>query len=176
MSNPSPDQSSEANPVLEHLQPSVLVIVLKLLITLFVLDTVYSFLVLGFLGLNNVHQWHNTYILLLWLANTVKYVFISVLVVRLFADWAGNAYYLAGHHLVERIGLINTTETTYEMSQIKSIIVQQSWFGHRFNFGTIRLTFAGAGKDQSVIIRDVTNPNEYKKYFDRHLQIQGWVR
>jgi uncharacterized membrane protein YdbT with pleckstrin-like domain len=170
------EEVSKPNPALEHLQPSVLVIVLKLLAILFMLDTLYSLLLFGFLGLNNAHEWHNTYVALLWFANTLKYVFISALVIRLFADWSGHAYYLAGHHLVERIGLINITETTYEMSQIKSIIVQQSWFGRRFNFGTIKLTFAGAGKDQSVIMRDINDPTKYKKHFDNHLQIQGWVR
>jgi uncharacterized membrane protein YdbT with pleckstrin-like domain len=176
LNDTSTEQAGKSNPVLEHLQPSALVIVLKLLAVLFMLDTLYSFLLLGFLGLNDAHEWHNTYVALLWLTNTVKYVFISTLVIRLFADWCGHTYYLAGHHLIERIGLINITETTYEMSQIKSIIIQQSWFGRRFNFGTIKLTFAGAGKDQSIIVRDINNPTKYKEYFDNHLQVQGWVR
>lgn len=163
-------------PALEHLQPSVLVIVLKLLAVLFMIDTLYTVLIFGFLGLSNAHEWHNTYIALLWLANTVKYVFISILIVRLFADWAGHAYYLSGHHLIERIGLVNITETTYEMSQVKSIIVQRSWIGRRFNFGTIKLTFAGAGKDKQIIISNINSPYVYKEYFDEHLQIQGWVR
>lgn len=161
---------------IEHLQPSVLVIVLRLLTALFFLDTLLALIILGFFVLNNAHDWHNSYIWFLLLANTIKYVILSALIVQLFADWAGRAYYLAGHHLIERLGLVNLTETTYELSQVKSVIIKQSWLARRFNFGTILLSFAGSGKEKEVVLRDINNPMTYKKYFDEHLQVQGWVR
>lgn len=170
------EPSVKTKPTLEHLQPSVLVIVLRLLGVLLLFDAVYSLLLLGFFGLNNAHEWHNSYIGLLWVLNIVKYVVISGAVVKLFADWTGRAYYLSGHHLIERLGLINTTETTYELSQVKSVVLSQTWLGHRFNYGTIKLTFAGAGGSQDVRLRDIHNPNSYKDYFDQHLNVQGWVR
>lgn len=161
---------------IEHLQPSVLVIVMRLLAILFILDTTLALIILGFFVLNNVHEWHDSYILFLLLANTVKYFVLSGFIIQLFSDWAGRAYYLSGHHLIERLGLVNITETTYELSQVKSVILKQSWVGRRFNFGTIQLSFAGGGKEKEVILRDVNNPMRYKQYFDDHLQVQGWVR
>lgn len=163
-------------PTLEHLQPSVLVLVLRLLAALFVLDAAYSLLLLGFFGLNNAHDWHNSYIIFLWFANIVKYVIVAVMVTKIFTEWAGRAYYLAGHHLIERLGLVNITETTYELTQVKSVIVYQPWLGRRFNYGTIKLSLAGASKQKDLILRDINNPMSYKDYFDRHLQVQGWVR
>lgn len=160
----------------EHLQPSVLVIVLRLLAALLFLDTLLALIILGFFALNNVHEWHNSYILFLLLANATKYFALSALVIQLFGEWAGRAYYLSGHHLIERLGLVNITETTYELSQVKSVVVKQTWLGRRFNFGTILLSFAGGGKEKEVILRDINNPMAYKKYFDEHLQVQGWVR
>ena len=166
----SPDQMTE------HMQPSIMVIALRLLAILFLLDTVYAILVLGFVDLNNLHEWHISYILLLWLTHTAKYVLISYVIIRLFAESAGRAYYLAGHHIIERIGLMNITETTYELSQVKSVVVKQSWLGRRFDYGTIGLSFAGSTKQQEIVIRDIRNPMKYKEYFDQHLQVQGWVR
>lgn len=163
-------------PQMEHLQPSVIVIVLRLLAVLFFLDTIIALIILGFFALGNVHEWHNSYILFLLFANTVKYLFLSALIVQMFGDWVGRAYYLSGHHLIERLGLVNVTETTYELSQVKSVIVKQSWLARRFNFGTIVLSFAGGGKEKEVVLRDINNAMTYKQYFDEHLQVQGWVR
>lgn len=160
----------------EHLQPSVVVIVLRLLAALFLLDTVLALLIVGFFALNNAHDWHNSYILFLLLAQTIKYFVVTALIIQLFSEWAGRAYYLAGHHLIERLGLVNITETTYELSQVKSVIVKQSWLARRFNYGTIQLSFAGGGKEKEVTLRDINNPMAYKQYFDDHLQVQGWVR
>ncbi len=162
--------------MVEHLQPSVVVILLRLIATIFMLDTLYAVLVLGFLGLNNFHEWHNSYIYGLLLTHTVKYVFITAVVIKLFIDWASRAYYLSGHHLIEKVGMVNITETTHELSQVKEVVVKRSWLGRRFNYGTIVLTLAGSAKSQDIIIRDVNNPMEYKRYFDEHLQVQGWVR
>jgi uncharacterized membrane protein YdbT with pleckstrin-like domain len=162
--------------MVEHLQPSIVVILLRLIATIFMLDTLYALLVVGFFGLNNFHDWHNSYIYGLLLTHTVKYIFITAVVIKLFIDWASRAYYLSGHHLIEKIGLVNTTETTHELSQVKEVVVRRSWLGRRFNFGTIVLSLAGSAKSQVVIIRDINDPLEYKRYFDEHLQVQGWVR
>lgn len=161
------------------MQPSIILIVLKLLASLFIVDTLYALLLLGFLGflgLNNVHQWHTAYVVFLVLVHTIKYVIVAGLVIQQFTEWAGRAYYLSGHHLVERIGLVNITETTHELSQVKSVVLSQTWVGRHFNFGTIKLSFVGNGKEKILALRNITNPGKYKKYFDEHLQVQGWVR
>lgn len=170
------ESPTHSKPNMEHIQPSALVIVLRLLAALFLLDVVYAFTVLGFFALNDLHDWHNSYILFLFLVHAVKYLIITVVVIRLFADWAGRAYYLSGHHLIERLGLINITETTYELSQVKSVVVKQGWLGRRFNYGTIKLTLAGPREQQEVRLREINSPYRYKEYFDQHLQVQGWVR
>lgn len=169
-------KNNETQPGLVHLQPSAVVIVLRILGVLFLLDTVLAFFILGFFGLNNFQEWHDAYIGVLLVAQTFKYIVVAVFVVKLFSKWAGRAYYLSGHHLIEKLGLVNTTETTYELSQVKSVVAQQSWLGRRFNFGTIKLKFAGSGKELEVILKDINNPNGYKDYFDQHLNVQGWVR
>lgn len=170
------EQPANVNSLTEHLQRSVVTILLKLLAAIFMLDVVYGYLILGFLGLDNLHGWHTPYIYVLFATNILKNFLMTAVVIRLFVDWAGRSYYLSGHHLIEHVGLINITETTHELSQVKSVVIHQPWIGRRFNYGTIRLTLAGTGGNQEVIIRDVNNPARYKQYFDQHLQVQGWVR
>ncbi len=171
-------QAFSKQEITEHLQPSVLVIVLRLLAVLFMIDTIYALLILGFMGLDNVHDWHTPYIAFLWLAHTLKFVLIAMVVIRLFADWAGRTYYLSGHHLIQKLGLVNITETTFELSQLKSLTVKQGWLGRRFNFGTVGLTFSAYGDQQSVTLREINNPYRYKKYFDDYLEhyLKGEVR
>lgn len=168
-----PDNETQ---ITEHLQPSVAVILLRLLATLFLLDTVMALIIAGFFALNNVHEWHSAYIMFILLVHIVKYLLMTVVAVQLFANWASRAYYIHGHHLIEHLGLVNITETTYELSQIKSIVVHQSWLGRKFNFGTIQLSLAGGGETKGLTLRNITNPVRYKKYFDQHMQVQGWVR
>lgn len=173
MSAVSTEPPLSENRQVEHLQPSVLVIVGKLLTSIFILDTIYVVLLVGFFALNNFHEWHDSYVLLLATAHTAKYIVISSVVVQLFAHWAGRSYYITGSHLIQRLGLINITETTFELSQLKSVVMKQGWFGRRFNYGTITLafTFAAYGEEQGgVTLHEITNPHRYKQYFDQYLQ------
>lgn len=169
-------EASIHNQPMGHLRPSVVVIVMRLLAALFMLNILFVALLLGFFGLNNLHEWHSSYIIALVLFALVNLGMLSAIVLQLFAAWAGRNYYLIGHHLIERLGILNITEITHELSQVKSVVARQTWLGRRFNFGTIQLSFAGAGGDKEVVIKDITDPNTYKKYFDEHLQVQGWVR
>ena len=161
---------------IEHLQPSVLVVALRLLGALFMLDIVYLTVLLGFFTLNDLHDWHTAYVVFLVLVHTAKFLIMAFLVIQLFSQWAGRNYYIHGHHLIERLGLVNITETTHELSQVKSVVVKQTWLGRRFNYGTIKLNFAGSAPVEEVMLRDITNPMRYKKYFDEHMQVQGWIR
>lgn len=170
MAEPKQDKS------IGHLRPSVVVIVMNLLAAVFLVNVVFIALLLGFFILNDLHQWHTSYIVGLIFLAIVNLAVLAGVVVQLFATWAGRNYYLLGHHLIEKRGIINITEITHELSQVKSVVSHQTWLGRRFNFGTIRLSFAGAAADKEIIIRDINDPYLYKQYFDEHLQVQGWVR
>ena len=162
--------------MIEHLQPSVIVILLRLILAIFILDTLYALFVLAFYGLYDLHEWHESYIFVLLLFHTLKFILISAIVIRLFINWASRGYYLSGHQLIERVGILNTTEITHELSQVKEVSLKRSWMGSKLNYGTIILSLAGSSKSQDVYIRDVKNAMEYMHYFDEHLQVQGWVR
>lgn len=168
--------SAYQNQPMGHLRPSVVVIVLRLLSALFMLNMLSVGLLLGFFALNNLHDWHASYIYALVLLALVNLGLLSTMVIQLFSSWAGRNYYLIGHHLIERLGILNITEKTHELSQVKSVVASQTWLGRRLNFGTIKLSFAGTSGDREVIIYDITDPSTYKRYFDEHLQVQGWVR
>ncbi len=157
----------------EHLRPSAVVIVLRLLAVLFLFDTVYAFIIFVFFGLGDSQLLHSSFVVVLWLLHTIKYILVTVIVIRLFANWAGRAYYLSGHHLVERLGLVNTTETTYELSQLKSIALSQNWLGRRFNYATFVLKFSGSNTSSNVILRDINNPSRYLDILNEHLKARG---
>lgn len=169
-------KSEDTKQLVEHLQPSIIVILLRILATIFILDTLYVLFIFAFYGLYDLHEWHDSYILGLVLIHTVKFVFIVAIIIKFFIGWASRGYYLSGHQLIERVGILNTTEITHELSQVKEVVLKRSWLGRKFNYGTIILSLAGSSASQDVYIRDVKNAVEYKRYFDEHLQVQGWVR
>lgn len=169
-------KSVDTKQLVEHLQPSIIVILLRILATIFIIDTLYALFIFAFYGLYDLHEWHDSYIFGLVLIHTVKFVFIVAIIIKLFIGWASRGYYLSGHQLIERVGILNTTEITHELSQVKEVVLKRSWLGRKFNYGTIILSLAGSSASQDVYIRDVKNAMEYKQYFDEHLQVQGWVR
>ena len=170
------DPEDNSPQMIEHLQPSFVVILLRIAAVLLFMDTLLAVIIAGFFLLNNIHDWHNSYIFLLLFLNGIKFLIVVAAITQMFFQWAGRNYYLSGHHLIEKLGLINITETTYELSQVKSVIVRQSWIARRLNYGTINLTLAGSNAKHPIVIRDINNPAKYKQYFDKHLQVQGWVR
>jgi len=168
--------SKDTKQLREHLQPSIVVILLRILATIFVLDTLYVLAIFAYFGLYDLGEWHNAYILGLVVVHSLKFLLVVVLISKLFVDWASRGYYLSGHQLVEHIGLLNTVEITHELSQVKEVALKESWLGRKLDYGTIVLSFAGSSTSQNVYIRDVKNAMGYKRYFDEHLQVQGWVR
>ena len=169
-------KSENTEQLLEHLQPSIVVILLRIVAAMFVLDTLYALFIFAFYGLYDLQEWHDSYILGLVLIHTVKFVVITAIVIKLFVDWASRGYYLSGHQLIEKVGILNRTEITHDLSQVKEVVIKRSWLGRKLNYGTIILTLAGSSATQDVYIRDVKDAVEYKRYFDKHLQVQGWVR
>jgi uncharacterized membrane protein YdbT with pleckstrin-like domain len=160
------DPIKNTKSVIEHLQPSVAVLVIRILVVLFVLDTAYAWIILSYSYLIDLHSWHNSYIAFIWIVHTVKYILLSGIVIRLFADWAGRRYFISDRNTIERVGLINTTESTYDLARIESVAIMQSWLGRRLNYGTIKLTLANSGTRKEISIREINGPYRYKEYFD----------
>ena len=86
------------------------------------------------------------------------------LILLLVLSWANNVYYLADKHIIKRTGVLSSKEKVYDFDLIRSITVQQSFFGKLFNFGTIMLSTSASGGYQAEITLDnISDPQKYEQ-------------
>ncbi len=86
------------------------------------------------------------------------------LILNVTLSWANSAYYLAGKHIIRRNGILHVEEDVFHFDNIRSISVNQSFFGKIFNYGDISLkTSASGGYQGDVIMTEISNPKKYEE-------------
>ena len=83
------------------------------------------------------------------------------LIMLLVYNWTSNTYSIRGHHLVLRHRLMAHHEQLYELGNMQSINVHQSWLGRALNYGSLRLEFAMPGEIKRIYLAEVHNPYHY---------------
>lgn len=85
------------------------------------------------------------------------------LIVYVTLAWASNAYYLAGKHLIRRKGIVHAQEDVFHYDNIRSISVNQSFFGKMFNYGDITIkTSASGGYQGDIVMTEIADPKRYE--------------
>lgn len=151
----------------EHapIRGSFVILVTKLLTTLFLFEIVYAavfyFLTLGFALPFDLHHHIAIVILVLEILKVFMQVFLMLYVTL---SWSSNSYYINGKHLIKRTGIFNSEEDIYEFDTVRSVAVNQSWLGRIFHYGDISLkTSASGGYQVIVTIAGISNPQKYEK-------------
>ena len=173
------DTQEKSNPdigdtITEPIRESIVLFVIKIASIIIFIDlvyTVFNFILLRTFFLNfdlpfNLHN-QTAYILtLLHLAKTVLQVWgISAIVFR----WAGNSYFITEKHLVRHEGIINCTEKIYDLNIVRSVSMQQSWFGKVFKYGSVNIEIsASGGYTDKITLTGVANPQQYEKLLRRN--------
>ena len=152
------DEKVEQSAAVAFKQQSIAVLVIRLALLLFLVDTAYDLLFFGIVLLPPSQQFHGSVLILFWTAHTVKYVAMTYLLLKVVFQWSNRGHYVNGHYLIERQGVVSVTEKQHELEQLKSVTVQQDWLGKRFNYGTITLKLAASGYSETVVLPDVHNP------------------
>ncbi len=160
--------------ITEPIRESAVLFVIKIATVLISVDLVYAvlnFILLRTFFLNfdlpfNLHN-QTAYILtLLHLAKTTLQIWgISAIVFR----WVGNSYFITEKHLVRHEGILNCIEKIYDLNIVRSISIQQSWFGKIFKYGSVNIEIsASGGYTDHVTLSGVSNPQQYEKVLRRH--------
>ena len=157
-------------PGIEQLHQSAVALVSKLSLLLFMLDTLFLTLLLGFLIMGDYPEVHHHYVVFLVVAQIVKYVVLSAIAIQLVATWAARNIFISGHHLMVTKGVVSRNQTTYELQQLTQVEVKQGWIGQWLNFGTVHLTFMPVpGAPQELVLLDMAHPNACATVIRKHL-------
>jgi len=168
------EDSDNKTPITEPIRESFVLFIIKIASVLIVTDLVYAALNLILLRaffLNhelpfNIHDMTAYILTFLHLVKTALQVWgISTIVFR----WVGNSYFITEKHLVRHEGILNCIEKIYDLDIVRSISIQQSWFGKIFKYGSVNIEIsASGGYTDKVTLVGVSNPQQYEKMLRRH--------
>lgn len=150
---------------LEPIRGSIIILVAKLATGLLLFDLlyvgVYYLLTLSFTLPFDLHHHISLLLLVVFFLKLLMQLF---LILNVTLSWANSAYYLAGKHLIRRKGILHVEEDVFHFDNIRSISVNQSFFGKIFNYGDISLkTSASGGYQGDVVMTEIANPKKYEE-------------
>ncbi len=155
--------------VAKPIRRTVTLLVVKIVTLLFLVNILFAALlvvsVTGFLSA----EWVSSYAAFLLIIFAAQCIFLAFFVARLVIDWMSTVYYIAGGHLIRQRGTLDTTETIFQLTDIDSVELKQSWIGRILNFGDVTVEFTIAREKEYVNLYAITNPRFYEDIFTKYV-------
>ncbi len=144
---------------------SIIVFIMKLLTLLLLFELTYLGVYYIFtLGIPLPLDLHHHAMLSLFFLAILKILTQAYIILHVTLDWANNAYYIEGKHLIKNSGIINIEEESYDLTTVRSVIVNQSWLGRIFHYGDVTLkTSASGGYQVIVTMGGIQNPQDHER-------------
>jgi len=145
----------------QHIRPSLIALVFRVAILLLLTEAVYGLI----LAMGLYVFFNSSYPLnlpgFIWWINAGKFVFEIIVVVTSLRTQAVN-YYLVNHELARFSGWVHFDENVYDLRNLQTAKVGQSWLGRLFDYGDIYLTLTAAGYTQHVWMFAVQEPKKHE--------------
>lgn len=154
---------------MQLIRPSARYLLVRMLATFFVVDTIYALIIITTLSLNVYQSFSAPALVALLILHTVKFVILALILADLVIRFLSVRYYVTKHHLIFGSGVMNNEEKTYELSQIRRISVYQDWLGKRLNYGTVHLLLTAPGFEEKIHLVNVSNPSNAAAEIEKFL-------
>lgn len=156
----------------EPIRVSVAVLIMRLFIVMFLVDTVYSLINIFVFDLQLLQQFHYQLATILFVAHFFKNALSLYLVITIVLNWISKVYYLTDKYLVRREGIIHIKEKIYDLKIIRSISVNQGIIGKLFHYGDIAITTsASGGYNDKIYLTSISQPEKYREIFKQCLEV-----
>ncbi len=159
-----------------NVQPTIIhasfgALALRLLLIIFLVDSFYAFLFISYLMVRTSTSDYIA-ILVFWALHTVKFLLLSLLLLREVSRWLSKSYFLLDHHLMVAAGIGAETEEIYELTSMDNIHLHQDWLGKRLNYGEIVLSFTHQRRTDQLILHAIANPHQVMSRLETYLGAQ----
>lgn len=121
-------------------------------------DLVFMGTVFVFGVINHGFAINATLTTLYWLLFLFKIFLVLFVVFSIVRREAGAVYYVQNRRLYLRRASTLTAAENYSTDLIRSVKVQRSFFGKRFNYGTLSILFADSQPGEVLTLKNVENP------------------
>lgn len=122
-----------------------------------------------------VFEWHSQLIstraidLIFFLFLVSSYTLQIFLIFTVLLRWLNKRYYLDASHLIVRSGVFTSKERTYELKNLKSVMVTQGIMGKLFHFGTLSITITAPSITEEVSLSEIPHPHQFEMQIKKFL-------
>lgn len=136
--------------------------------TVFMIETAYALIFLSSFLLNLGSESMKIFVLVLWALHAVKFFILVFYLMQILTRYLSGSYLITSKHLYVQRGILEADEEIYDLDQIRSVSLHQSWWGRRFHYGTIRLKMGARGLEKELEFSAISNPHKYTRIFKKH--------
>lgn len=162
-------KDEDVKPEIEPIRGSTVILISKLMAILLFFEFIYAVVdYIVTLGIPLPFDLHHHVSLALFIVQAIKISFQLYLIANVTLSWANNTYFLAGKHIIKRTGILHAEEDVFHFDNIRSISINQSFFGKICNYGDITLkTSASGGYQGDVVMMGISNPKKYEEILNK---------
>jgi len=159
-------QASQLPTCTHHIRESINLLLIHLIVICVVSGALYV-LILMFItyAIREYILSYDIIFLLVFLTHFIIYstqlFFLSYVVLHRTSD----EYYMSGNHLIVYKGIFHLDEKVYELYQIQSVRLYQTFIGKIFHYGDVVLHFGSRGFTEIVTLRGIADPKKYQRIF-----------
>ena len=150
------------------IRTSITIIVLHLIVLLLATDLIYTainaiLLRIFFLKFALPFDLHKFILLFLFILHITKTIFHIALTLFIVFRWVNRTYQIDEKQLIKKEGLFSISEKIFDLNNIRSITVHQSFLGKLFHFGDVTIeTSASGGYQNKIIVSGIANPEIFE--------------
>ncbi len=158
--------------IIETMHGSISLLVIRLFIVLFVIDTVHSLLSLFIFDLPLLNEFHLELTLLMFVTHVIKNAFEIYIVISMVLSWSHNTYSITDRQIIHKQGVLNMKEYVYDIKTVRAVEVNQGIIGKMLNYGDIVIkTSASGGYQDNIYLSGIPRPHEFKDILAHCIEI-----
>ena len=97
------------------------------------------------------------------------YVIQIFIIISILLRWLTTRYYIEKNRLIELKGIFSTRERTYDLKNLKSVIIDQGIMGKIFHFGTVSMVITSPNLTEKITLSEIPNPQETEKHIKKFI-------
>lgn len=157
----------------QTIRTSIVIVVFQLVALLLFTDILYSainiFLLRAyFLELTlpfDLHQAIFWLLFFLHIGKTLTHVSLTLFIVM---RWVKRTYRIEEQLLVKQEGMFSVSEKVYDLSNVRSVSIRQSFLGKMFHYGNVTFeTSASGGYKDNITVSGIADPQQFAQALEQ---------
>ena len=152
-------------------KPSAVFLLIRLVMTLFMVETLYGLCFVAYLFLSNIYSIEQTFIYFIWILQIIKFIATMYILSDIGVRYLNSRYYIADYHMLSEKGLMNNQEKVYELNSLRKVMLEQDWLGRKLGYGNVKLILGARGYAEELVLRAIATPRRIKEALDARLGV-----